>query len=228
MRPGAGCCCFSSPSSSGADVGPGRASQSQSTVLSQPRPAPFTSSSLSNLCIPSHFPTVHHIPFNGFYHHLCQGSEAASKWHSKSPRGVDVSAISRFLGSIPPPPPRLEARQFSGLRSAISRARGSQIGIWKRRLLSASASAIGEMARSKDPRLKLQGLNLHRQGADVLSGRRGGGPGGMAFHLSRICPSNSRSRLAHCRRRPLCFPIPPASDPVPAVPTHACDADART
>lgn len=109
MRPGAGCCCFSSPSSSGADVGPGGASQSQSTVLSQPRPAPkfpFTSSSLSNLCISSHFPTVHHIPINGFYHHLRQGSEAASKWHSKSSRGVDVSAISRFLGSIPPPPTR--------------------------------------------------------------------------------------------------------------------------
>lgn len=109
MRPGAGCCCFSSPSSSGADVGPGGASQSQSTVLSQPRPAPkfpFTSSSLSNLCISSHFPTVHHIPINGFYHHLRQGSEAASKWHSKSSRGVDVSAKSRFLGSIPPPPTR--------------------------------------------------------------------------------------------------------------------------
>jgi len=67
------------------------------------------------------------------------------------------------------------------------------------------------------------GLNPRRQGFNVLSG----GPGGMALHLSRICPSNSRSRLAHCCRRHLCFPIPPASEPVPAVPANACNAGPR-
>lgn len=142
------------------------------------------------------------------------------------PRGVTASPISRFLGSVHVKPTR--TRQFSGLHIEVGDQQGTRIS--DRNLeakgcrlspASASASAIGEMARARP------GF-AGAQSTPTAGGRPERGGLGMAFHLSRICPSNPRSRLAHCRRRRLCFPIPPASGPVPAVLAHACDAGARS
>lgn len=129
------------------------------------------------------------------------------------PRGATASPISRFLGSVHVKPTR--TRQLSGLRIEVGDQQGTRISDRNLeakgcRLSPASASAIGEMARGKDPRPGLAGAQSTPTGADV----RAGGPGhgvpplqdlSIEFSIS-TCPLSSSASLfpdpASIRARP--------------------------
>lgn len=157
--------------------------------------------------------------FHGHQHHLRQGFPPI--WS----RGVAVSPISRFLGSAHLKPTR--TRQFSGeargRRSAGHADLRSEPGSERPSSVACVSVCDWRDGTGQGSTPELQGLNLRRQGADVLSG----GPGHGVPPLQDLSIEFSISTCP-CRRRRVCFPIPPASEPVPAVLAHACDAGARS